>query len=191
MTNIDWLILITTFFSYVFIYLAVRKNKGRGQSFFTWGMWLVLDIILLIPTIEEGGKSSLMIYASILGSFFISLFLFKLKKIEWEINEWISFALIIAMVVIWYFSKNNDFVIVCGVASQVAAGMPLTVKSWQEPEPKYILGYSFFVLGCIFSLTLEKSAFEKLSLEDHLFPAVLGVQTIAEIIPLVKKLKRK
>ena len=192
MTNVDWLIFATTSFSYIFIYKAIRKNKGKGQSFFTWAMWLILDVLLLIPTLSENGKSSLMLFASIIGSTFISLFLLKFKKVEWSKNEWISFSLIILMLLIWSLSSNNTIVIACGVISQVIAGLPLTMKSWQEPEPGYILGYSFFVLGCIFSLTLENNAFQKFSLENHLFPIALGIQTVVEIIPLVlEKFKRK
>ena len=187
MTDVDWLIFTTTSFSYFFIYLAVRKNKGRGQSFFTWVMWLVLDVILLIPTIKEDGQSSLMLGASIIGSFSISIFLLKLKKVEWSWSEWMSFSLIVLMILIWFLSSNNNIVIACRVISQVIAGLPLTMKSWQEPEPGYILGYSFFILGCIFLLTLENNAFKSFSLENHLFPVALGLQTVIELIPLVLK----
>jgi len=188
LTNVDWLILTTTAFSYLFIGYAIKKKKGSGQSFFAWIMWLILDVILLIPTLKESGKSSLMLFVSILGSFFISILLLKFKKVEWNLGEWISLILIFIVGFIWYFSSNNDTVISCGVACQVIAGISLTIKTWQEPEPEYIPGYLFFILGCIFLLILEKNFLKSFSLQDHLFPLFLGIQTVAEIIALVRKL---
>ena len=212
-TNVDWLILTMSLLSYFFIFLAIIKKEGKGQSFFTWIMWLILDIILLIPTLSVGGKSSLLLFGSTIGSMTISFFLLKLQKGKigwirwfrnyfldwlknyWTWSEWLCLSLIILTSIVWAIStiiaKDSTIVIVCAVVSQVIAGIPLTIKSWQEPKPEYILGYLFFILGCILTLVLEGNAFESFSSKDHLFPIALGIQTIVDTIPLVKKKFKK
>jgi uncharacterized membrane protein len=168
--------------------MGVIKNKGKGQSFFSWFLWLILDIVLFIPTLGKDGKSIFMLMASMLGSIFISFLLLKIKKVKWKENEWISLSLILLTLVIWAVSSDKNVVIIFGIISQIIAGWPLTKESWLDPRPKWTLvGYLLFVLGCIFLLTLENNVFTKFKLEDHLFPIALGLQTIVDIIPLVRK----
>ncbi|MEI7765481.1 MAG: hypothetical protein WCI93_02740 [bacterium] len=152
---------------------------------------MILDVILFIPTFGKDGKSILMLIPSILGSIFISSFLAKSGKIRWGKTEWLSFVLIILTLLVWWQSSNKDVVITFGVISQVVAGWPLTKESWKNPRPKWTLGgYLFFILACIFLLTLENNVFKNFVLEDHLFPIALGLQTIVDTIPLVlKKIK--
>ncbi len=187
---IYWSIFITSFLSYLFILWGIIRVKGEGQSFYTWVLWLFLDIVLIIPTLQKGGVSALMLFSSIIGSLVISSVLLYMKKVEWKRSETLSSVLLIITLIVWYFSSDKDTVIVCGVASQVIAGLPLTKMSWVKPEPVYILGYLFFIFGCIFSLTLKNNVLRVFVLEDHLFPISLGLQTIIDIIPLVLCLKR-
>lgn len=188
MTNADWLIFTVTFLAYFFITLGVKVNKGEGQSFFSWALWIVLDIILFIPTYWKDGKAIFMIMPSILGSIFISYLMIRMKKMKWGKDEWLSIFLVLITMLIWWLSSNNNIVITFSVISQVIAGWPLTKESWTNPRPKYTLtGYLLFILGCIFLLTLENNVFKNFILEDHLFPIALGLQTIVDVVPLLIK----
>lgn len=188
MIEADWWIFSTTFLAYIFIFVGIWKAKGEGQSLISWLLWLILDIILFIPTWQEGGKSAFMLVPSMFGSVSISFLLLKLKKYEWNFTEWLSLSLTFASVTIWYFSKDNSVTITFAVISQVVAGWPLTKKSWENPKPGWTtIGYLTFIISCVLSLILGKNAFTEFILEDHLFPIALGVQTIIDTIPLIIK----
>jgi hypothetical protein len=196
LTGPDWLIFSVGIFSYIFIFYGIKKEKGEGQSFCSWILWLFLDITLMIPTYQKGGVSSfLLLVSSSLGSLVISFYLFKIGNIKWGKNEIISFSLVIVTFILWILSeygkepliKDKNLVIALGVIAQIIAGWPLTKESWEKPKPIYITGYLFFILGCIFSLTFKKNVFRSFSTEDHLFPMALGAQTVVDIIPLFKK----
>lgn len=150
----------------------------------------------MIPTYQKGGLSSFfLLVSSLLGSLVISFYLFKIGNIKWGKNEKISLSLVVITFIFWALSefgrypiiKDKNFVIALGVAAQVIAGIPLTKESWLKPRPIYVIGYIFFILGCIFSLTLEKNVFDEFIVEDHLFPLFLGIQTVVDTIPLLKK----
>lgn len=186
MTESDWWIFSTTFLAYIFIFVGIWKAQGEGQSLISWLLWLVLDIVLFIPTWQEGGKSAFMLVPSMIGSVSISILLLIFKRFEFKLTEWLSLILTIASVSVWYFSKNNSVVITFAVVSQVVAGWPLTKKSWENPKPGWTtIGYLTFIISCALSLLLGKNAFTEFILEDHLFPIALGVQTIIDTIPLV------
>jgi len=151
----------------------------------------------MIPTYQKGGLSSFfLLVSSSLGSLVISFYLFKIGNIKWGKNEKISLSLVIITFVIWALSefgrypiiKDKNLVIALGVAAQVLAGIPLTKESWLKPRPIYVIGYLFFILGCIFSLTLKKNVFNEFITEEHLFPLFLGIQTVVDIIPLLREL---
>lgn len=158
----------------------------------------MLDITLIIPTYQKGGLSSssfILLLSSSFWSFVISIYLFKIGKIKWGKNEIISSSLVIITFLLWIISeygknpviKDKNFIIAIGVAAQVIAGIPLTKESWSKPKPIYIVGYLFFIFGCILSLTFKNNVFDEFIIEDHLFPLFLGIQTIVDITPLFKK----
>ncbi len=126
----------------------------------------------------------------------ISSYLFKIGKIEWGKNEKISLSLVMLTFTCWALSefgrypiiKDKNSIIALGVAAQVIAGIPLTKESWLKPRPIYVVGYLFFILGCILSLILKKNIFDEFITEEHLFPLFLGIQTVIDIIPLIRKL---
>jgi hypothetical protein len=188
MTVTDWCILSTTFLAYIFIFVGTWKAKGEGQSLISWLLWLVLDIVLFIPTWQEGGKSAFMLVPSILGSISISFLLLIFKKFEWKLTEWLSLGLTLASVAVWYFSQNNSVTITFAVISQVIAGWPLTKKSWENPKPGWTtIGYLIFIASCVLSLAIREKNHLELTLEGDLFPAALGLQTVADTIPLIIK----
>jgi len=161
----------------------------------------MLDITLIIPTYQKGGLSSsfILLLSSSFWSFVISIYLFKIGKIKWDKNEKISLSLVVITFMFWALSefgrypiiKDKNFVITLGVAAQVIAGIPLTKESWLKPKPIYIVGYLFFIFGCILSLTFENNVFDEFIIEDHLFPLFLGIQTVIDTIPLIKKFLEK
>jgi hypothetical protein len=196
MTNTDWLIFATTLLAYFFIALGVIKNNGKGQSAFSWLLWLALDVILFFCVLGEDGKSVLMLMPSMLGSVTISILLYlcrKKKKIKLGYWEWVNLILIIITTVVWISSKDTTTAIAFGVIAQVLAGFELSIESWKNPTPGWTtVGYLTFIVSCIFSLVLEKNAFEHFIIQDHLFPIALGLQTVVDTIPLIiKSLKPK
>lgn len=196
MTNIDWLIFVTTLLAYSFIALGVKANEGKGQSAFSWLLWLILDVILFFCILGEDGKSILMLMPSMLGSITISILLYlcrEKKKIKLGVWEWINIVLIVITTIVWVSSKDPTTAIAFGVIAQVLAGFELSMESWVNPTPGWATaGYITFIISCIFSLILEKNAFEHFIIQDHLFPIALGLQTMVDTIPLIiKSLKQK
>ncbi|HPS21744.1 MAG TPA: hypothetical protein PLO44_02985 [Candidatus Paceibacterota bacterium] len=195
MTNADWSIFVVTLLAYVFIALGIVKDKGKGQSAFSWFLWLILDVILFLSILDGNGKSIFMLAPSMLGSLVISILLYlcqKRKKIVLKDWEWINIFLISVTAIVWQVSKDPNTAIAFGVAAQVLAGVELSIESWKNPTPGWTtLGYLMFVASCVLSLATEGNAFTHFTIQDHLFPTMLGLQTVVDTIPLILKTFKK
>lgn len=148
-------------------------------------LWLGLDLILFTQTIPEKGSALLILGASILGSILISIYLFNQRKLIWSWSETLSSILIVFSIFIWIIVKDTDTAIVTSVMCQVFAGIPLTIKSHNEPEKGYLVGYVFFIFSCIFLLFFEGNALKKFNLEDHLLAIALGLHTAIDCLIII------
>ena len=185
MTSMDWIIYVCTVLCYLCLVIGIIKNKGKGQNFYTWVLWFILDIILLTTTYDEKGKSIVMIFPCLLGSFSISLLL--IKKRVWTKEELVTSILIFITVVVW-LSVSDLYGIIFAVISQLIAGWPLTKECYKHPEPGWtLIGYVLFIISCILMIFQDS----ELGLWDKLFPIALGLQTVVDIIPLIWKLLKK
>jgi hypothetical protein len=195
MTSEDWSIFLATTLAYVFIAIGIIKDNGKGQSAFSWFLWLILDVILFLSILDGDGKSIFMLAPSMLGSLVISILLFlcrKKKKIILKDWEWINIFLISITAIVWQLSKDPNTAITFGVAAQVLAGVELSIESWTNPTPGWTtLGYLMFIASCILSLTIEGNAFTHFTIQNHLFPSMLGLQTVVDTIPLILKTFKK
>ena len=145
---------------------------------------------MLVQSIEaESIFYILLMGASITGSLVISFYLVLQKKISWNFGEWLSLFLIILSLLIWVNSKNIDFAIAFSVLSQVFAGIPLTIKTYNEPEKGYLLGYGIFILSCLLPLLVD-SPLNEFNLKNHLLPIALGLHTLVDCMVIIVKTKR-
>jgi hypothetical protein len=152
-------------------------------------------VILFLSILDGDGKSIFMLAPSMLGSLVISILLFlcrKKKKIILKDWEWINIFLISVTAIVWQLSKDPNTAITFGVAAQVLAGVELSIESWTNPTPGWTtLGYLMFIASCILSLTIEGNAFTHFTIQNHLFPSMLGLQTVVDTIPLILKTFKK
>jgi len=187
MTSIDLIILLVTLSAYLALIIGIFKNNGKGQNFYIWAMWFLLDVILLKTTYNEHGTSVILISVCVVGSFFVSFSLFIKEKLEWGKYQIITFILTIATVVIW-LGSNDKYGIIFGVISQVIPGLLLMRESWKNPEPGWtLISYFLFFVG--FTITTFKSPIW--NIQNQFFSVLMGLCTIGDIIPLILKLFKK
>ena len=81
LTTADWVIICGVLIAYTPLILAIAKDKvnGAGQNFYTWILWLTLDIAQLISTILAHG-TYVMFLAFIPCCFIATLLVRKHRK---------------------------------------------------------------------------------------------------------------
>jgi hypothetical protein len=183
-TITDFIIFIITISAYIIMVIGIKKNNGKGQNFFTWLLWTVLDILLLITAILEKSSSAILILSCVIGSFITTLFLISYKKMNWTWHETFTLITTVTFVILWIYSQSNLLGLILMVIAQLIAGWPLMRESWINPESKYNLAsYLVFMFGYI--LTIYSSP--NLEIQNILFPVAFLIYTLGDTYPLLKK----
>ncbi len=182
-TILNWLIFIGTISAYIIMIAGIIKNKGKGQNFFTWLLWAVLDLLLYILTEEEKGSCLSLVFGCVLGSSITTLFLIR-YEIKWKQKEWITLTTTSIFVTIWIYSGSNTLGLVLAVVSQLIAGWPLMEESWKNPEDGLtLISYLIFILVYCLSI-LDSPNWE---IQNVLFPIAFLIYSIGDTFPLIKK----
>ena len=101
--------------TYFPLWKGIRTGKVE-QNLLTWALWGVLDLVVAATIIVQGG-SFLLPIAYTIGSSITAVFIAKSKgKASWTWFESLVLSLVLASMVIWYFSGGK----VATVASTIA-----------------------------------------------------------------------
>lgn len=181
----DFIIFWATISGYLLLAYGNVINNGKGQSLFSWLLWMSLDLILVKTTHDAHGASESMVlmYTSLFGSTMISIsFLFIKKKAEWKNTETITLILMITTVIVWGTTNSPEQAILSAVIAQVIAGIPEIKESWRDPEPTWTLASDILFVFAYSITTFSSSVW---NVENKLFAGVLGIYTIICMVPLV------
>jgi len=182
----DWIILVTTISAYGILIVETFRGKGiKSQSFFTYLLWAVLDIIVFITIKEERGSSLILVFGCVFCSILMSILLFKYDKSkQWKDEETRTLFSIVIVVLIWVFSKSNILALTLAIIAELIAGWPQMKRSWKNPGTRMTLAsYSLFLI--IYTLSVFNAP--DWQLKNVLFPVTFFIYCIGDTFPLIKK----
>ena len=159
------------------------KNGKTIQNLPTWVLWTVLDVIIAASIIANGGNFVLSaVYA--IGSGASAFFIFKSKsKFSWTWFETMVAVLVLASMVVWYFS-GSKVATVASTLAMVIAGIPQLVDAWKKPwEMPPLAIYSGYVAASLLSVAGGKSW----TVEERLFPVAACVLCLFIVIFSLRK----
>ncbi|MES2930945.1 MAG: hypothetical protein V4665_04145 [Patescibacteria group bacterium] len=188
---VDWIIICLAIIAYIPLAIAIIKDKekGAGQNFCTWVLWVILDIVQFICTVLAGG-TYVMFFAFIPCASIIMCLVFRYRK-KMDDFEKIIAVLVFLCIVIWLLF-GEYWAIVFQTLSQIIAGLPLLRDTWRKAKEfrKTLLPLSIFAIVHLLCI-LRKDGW---SVEHTLFPAALEIFTLVSILPIILyliKQKRK
>lgn len=193
-SQLEWTIFYDTILAYIILNIGIHITNAKGQNFFTWLLWSILDFVLYIMIKEEKGLATMLVFACVIGSFGTSIHLFRYKK-KWTRDEWRTLSFVITLLILMIFSDEDRTIIIFAVISEMVAGWPLLKETWKDPDDSgyTLLSYMVFLLGYI--LTIYKSfikypieeALGNVFVENILFPLSFIVFSFFDTFPLLKK----
>ena len=147
-------VFISIVIGYILLIKGIHSDKeGAGQSFASYMLWLVLDIIMLLGVLK-GHANPVLYFTYSVGTAFVVVWLAIQKKYSWSSIETMTLILV-AICVYVYFSSDARHSIVASCVSIDIAGVPLMIKIYREPNKVPIKSFILFVFG---SLVLVSSA---------------------------------
>ena len=174
------------FLGYVFLIATLLQNREKQQSFASYLLWFILEILLITATYLEGGNYSLQLgYAT--GGIVTVIILFIRKEYAWNWVTTLVTVLIVACVVIWKRSGNEAGIIAMCIAIFIAT-IPQAIDTSKYPEKTPINVWWIWTAGNFCSLIAGKDW----SVEERLFPvsALLGSLLILGIV-YIKRIRNK
>lgn len=193
MSQTEWIIFGLAVICYIPLIIAVitsrdpdGKKNGAGQNFYTFILWLILDIIQLICTILANGT-----YVQFLAfapcAAIVTILLIKHRK---KINDFeIFISIFIFICVVIWLTVGSKQAIIFETICQVVAGFPLLKDTWAAPEKftKTLLPlFGFMVMYILILCTIPN-----FSIEHALFPGALLVYTFISFVFITRGLKLK
>jgi hypothetical protein len=156
------------------------------QSFATYGLWSILDLIAAYSIYSQNGNFWLpLLYGIGAGLASISL-LFK-KSFSWGWIEWLVLTLVFLCILIQYQS-GSFYSMIASVASLSIASIPQIIDTYKNPKNTPTIIYSIFCLANLLSL-LGANSFK---LEQILYASsALILCSIITILSMRKELKNE
>jgi hypothetical protein len=122
--------------------LAKEIAKGEDQSFATWLLWSLLDLITCISVYRQNGEWNL-IAGYVIGGLSISLLLFRQGKISWSWFEYFIVILLTLCLGLWYL-KGDRAATVMGTTAVCIASLPQFLGDYKKPKRKTVIAWYGF-----------------------------------------------
>ncbi len=127
--------------------------KGRIKPHaLTWLVWLIISGIISFAQWKQGAGAGA--WAVQIGTLFCFTFFFlSLFKGEKNITktDWVAFTSALAIIPIWYFTKNALFAVILATLIDACAYYPTVRKAWFRPYEEDFIMYGADVLKWVFA----------------------------------------
>jgi hypothetical protein len=118
---------------YVPMILEIIRASGAGQSFATWGLWVVLDTVLTITLWQQHGNYLLSLGFA-MGGVALAAVLLAQGSWKWGRFETVIALMVLASLAVWQFSGPRNATIAVTTAVCIA-GVPGFVEMLRQPQP--------------------------------------------------------
>jgi|GEM_PF-3830251 len=183
-TYLGIVITIIIVLAYYLNLIWIKRKQGRGQKIFSWLLWTILDLILLVASKENESHFTFLVLVNLMGSSMTTIFLFKYKNWEWGHNENIVLIIISIFLFIWWVSSSILLGLTMAVFAQLIAGWPLFKESWERPQTGLML-ISFILFNIGYLLMIIDSP--NWEVANVIFPIAFFLYTIGDTFPLLRK----
>ena len=178
---IDWVIISGLVLCYIPLIQAIVKDtqNGAGQNFYTWVLWVLLDLIQLISIYIAHG-TYVMFLAFVPCALLVTLLLAKHKK-KITRFEIIIIILVLTCVIVWKIFGEIT-AIVFSTISQLIAGLPLLVDTWKRPQEfRATIGS---LCGFLIMHVISLIGGVDWSIKHRFFASMMFLYTLASIFPI-------
>src|SRR3989344_1949983 len=160
---------LLAFLTYFSLWKQIRSDEDEvEQNFLTWFLWGILDLIIAIALIIQGGNFLLVsVYAA--GGLVSAFFIWRINGFSWTWFDLFVVFLVFVSMVIWYHSGEWMATIVSTIAMLIAS-IPQLVDAWKKPENMPLVAYfSYFVAN-----VLTTAGGQDWSVKERFYPVSAG-----------------
>ncbi|MEK9131565.1 MAG: hypothetical protein AAB447_01500 [Patescibacteria group bacterium] len=115
-----------------YVFLIKGLFKEIEQSFATWFLWALLDLIAALSMLFKGGNYQLALFYTFFGALITGILLYK-KQFSWTWLETVISALVVVCLIIWSVSGDRAATVASSTAMAIAT-IPQLVAAWKKPE---------------------------------------------------------
>ena len=147
----------------------ILRSRGAGQSFATWGLWAILDIVLTLTLWQQHGNYLLSLGFAVGGLALAGVLLIQ-RQWSWNWFDSTITLLVMASLAVWALSGTRNATLAV-TAAICAAGVPGFIAMLRNPQPsagKIWAGFTAANLLSFFGGTA-------MTLEERLVPAAFTV----------------
>lgn len=186
-SEVHWLVWVSVALSIV-VYKRLIGQIVRSttkQSFATWSLWTVLDVIALVTTlIQEGNFLLLVLY--VMAGTVISLIILRYQGFSWDRFDLVVLALVIICMCVWAGS-GPYWATIASTTAVFIAGFPLIKMAFQKPHDQDLVIWIGFTAANALSIAGGK----EWSVPERFYPAVCTLLTGIILLGAMQKLWRK
>lgn len=157
---------------FVPMFVRILRESGAGQSFASWLLWGVLDLILIISLIEQDGNFWFVIGFAV-GDLAIAGLLAWQRRFNWGGFETMILSLVILCIIGWKTAGPRAATLF-SIAGVCIAGVPGFISLKRNPDRKTARVW----LGFSFANVLSLFGGDALTLEQSLAPAVFTAASL-------------
>jgi hypothetical protein len=117
---------------YIPLLLGIFRGKVQ-QSFTTWMLWVMFDVIALLGVLAQNGDNYRLLMCYVFGGTIVALSLLYMKQFKWTKVDTVTVVMVLACLLVWYFS-GSKMAIVASSLAVFASGYPQWVDSRNLPN---------------------------------------------------------
>jgi hypothetical protein len=154
------------------LFLRTRREGGVGQSFASWLLWGLLDLILIFSLLEQQGNFWI-IAGFAIGDFSLALLLAAQRRFNWTRFETGILVLVTVCVIGWQTGGAKAGTIF-SIAAVCVAGIPGFLALKRNPDRPT----GWIWLGFSFANFLSVLGGTSMALEQRLTPAIFALASL-------------
>jgi hypothetical protein len=174
-----------TFFSY-FKYIKSIFDGSNRPSVVSWFLWFAAPLFIFLATYSTGVSifESFTVLSSVVCclAVVLSCIIAKRLKLEFTKLDISCFALSIAGLLMWYFTKEPLWALIISLVVDFISGVPTILKSYVEPQYEnpivYLMG---MITGGLNVLILKSFTIFSLA-----FPVYIVIISFVILLPLLR-----
>lgn len=163
---------------------GIWKDQIR-QNFVTYFLWGLLDAIVFVTILLQGGNIWLPLGYTI-GSLIVAVFLLIKKQFSWTWVETLVVVLIAICLFIWW-KEGARAATIASVAALGIASVPQIVETWKDPDATPTKIFFVFTLAGLLSFIGGASW----TIEDKLYPGTAFILSLSIALISTRKTKKE
>lgn len=171
---------ILFFVGFVPYVVAILRRK-TVPSPISWGIWALIDVLVLLAMRKEGAATG-QVGGATIGAFVITILALRFGTSKMGLVEWISSVGAALGIILWQTTGNPTTAIICSQSSAVLGAIPTCKKAYQKPEEEDRVAWLIWGLSCICALFAVKQWDLANALQPLVFATLEGVMIFLIVV---------